>query len=269
MANTTVRTDLGDGSFAVTPKIQSINDGAKFAKDFLTNPPSDPVQAIKVMGSAINVGGAISAGLTAVFPFTGPILPVLGGIFDLFGGGGPSIGEVTLNAIAQVSQQIEVGFKAVTETIEQTAKEQASRTIDTVLSGVDDLSRQQSAVSVFQNFAAQGILADQENQKNQIFADYMADINTARQQYADEVTAAIQKAQAESNAQYKLMQTQIYGMVGDVLGPINAQLQAAAAEADELLDIQRQIDEIVDFMAKGQHDSLAKTIIIQYTGEKL
>lgn len=262
---------VGPAAVTVSPKIRDINSGAQFARDFANNPPTTPAGMASVLGDALGISGALSAGIGAVFPFALPVLPILSGIFDLFGGGGPSIGQITLDAIGKVSEQINAGFAAVGQQIDALAEKtaaEASRTIDTVLSGVDEISRKQSAAQVFESIAAQSILAESEAKKVAAFADYTNTVNAARAAFVDDVSGALKKAQAKADYEYAIIQAQVATIAGDVFKPIAAALEQAQADAAELLEIQRQLDEISDVIKSGQLAAIAKSLVKQYMGVK-
>ena len=134
---------MSESGLIITPKIQTVDQAAKFTADFVNNPPQTPLEVVRVAASAFDASGVVGQGLALAFPLVGSVLPALTGIFSLFGGSGPSIGEITLTAIAQVSEQIQKGFQAVTDTLSKVTELQAQRTIDTVLSGVTELAREQ------------------------------------------------------------------------------------------------------------------------------
>ena len=185
----------------------------------------------------------------------------------MFGGiSGPSIGQITLEAIGQVSQQISAGFQAVTETINKVAEFQATRTIDTVLSGVTELAKEQSAVNVYKHFTADSILTNLEAEKSLVFEEYTKSVNAERAAWVADIQAALEKAQAQTDAQYKLIQTQLAGIAGGVFEDLSQALNAAAAEGAEILEIQRQIDEINKLINHGALPVIAVNLIREFYG---
>ena len=251
----------------ITPKIQSVNDAAKFAGDVMRNPPQSPVDMLKIADAAFNVSGVVAGGVVAAFPFAAPLLPLMSGIFSMFGGiSGPSIGQITLEAIGQVSQQISAGFQAVTETINKVAEFQATRTIDTVLSGVTELAKEQSAVNVYKHFTADSILTNLEAEKALVFEEYTKSVNAERAAWVADIQAALEKAQAQTDAQYKLVQTQLAGIAGGVFEDLSQALNAAAAEGAEILEIQRQINEINGYLIRGELEAVAVQVVRVFYG---
>lgn len=257
---------LAESELTITPKIQTVDQAAKFTADFMNNPPQTPLDVVRVAASAFDASGVVGQGLALAFPLVGSVLPALTGIFSLFGGSGPSIGEITLTAIAQVSEQIQKGFQAVTDTLSKVTELQAQRTIDTVLSGVTELAREQSAVEVYKTFSASAILDQVEAQKAEIFAEYTETLNAQRAAWVADIQKALSEAQAKTAAQYEIVQAQIAGIAGGVFREINTALQKAADDGRELLELQRQIDEINSYLADNSLPLLADQIVRAYFG---
>ena len=257
---------LSESELIITPKIQTVDQAAKFTADFVNNPPQTPLDVVRVAASAFDASGVVGQGLALAFPLVGSVLPALTGIFSLFGGSGPSIGEITLTAIAQVSEQIQKGLQAVTDTLSKVTELQAQRTIDTVLSGVTELAREQSAVEVYKTFSASAILDQVEAQKAEIFANYTETLNAQRAAWVADIQKALSEAQAKTAAQYDIVQAQIAAIAGGVFREINTALQKAADDGRELLELQRQIDEINGYLADNSLPLLADQIVRAYFG---
>lgn len=257
---------LSESELTITPKIQTVDQAAKFTADFVNNPPQTPLDVVRVAASAFDVSGVVGQALAFAFPLVGSVMPALTGIFSLFGGSGPSIGEITLTAIAQVSEQIQKGFQAVTDTLSKVTELQAQRTIDTVLSGATELAREQSAVEVYKTFSASAILDQVEAQKAEIFAEYTETLNAQRAAWVADIQKALSEAQAKTAAQYEIVQAQIAAIAGGVFREINTALQKAADDGRELLELQRQIDEINSYLADNSLPLLADQIVRAYFG---
>lgn len=257
---------LSESELTIAPKIHTVDQAAKFTADFVNNPPQTPLDAVRVAASAFDASGVVGQGLAFAFPLVGSVLPALTGIFSLFGGSGPSIGEITLTAIAQVSEQIQKGLQAVTDTLSKVTELQAQRTIDTVLSGVTELAREQSAVEVYKTFSASAILDQVEAQKAEIFAEYTETLNAQRAAWVADIQKALSEAQAKTAAQYEIVQAQIAAIAGGVFREINTALQKAAEDGRELLELQRQIDEINGYLADNSLPLLADQIVKAYFG---
>lgn len=257
---------LSESELIITPKIQTVDQAAKFTADFVNNPPQTALDVVRVAASAFDASGVVGQGLVFAFPLVGSVLPALTGIFSLFGGSGPSIGEITLTAIAQVSEQIQKGLQAVTDTLSKVTELQAQRTIDTVLSGVTELAREQSAVEVYKTFSASAILDQVEAQKAEIFANYTETLNAQRAAWVADIQKALSEAQAKTSAQYEIVQAQIAAIAGGVFREINTALQKAGDDGRELLELQRQIDEINGYLADNSLPLLADQIVRAYFG---
>ena len=222
---------------------------------------------LQVANSAFDLSGVVSLGIGAAFPLAAPVLPMLKGIFDLFGGAsGPSIGEITLGAIARVSQQISEGFAALENTIQKLTEQQATRSIDTILSGVNDIAKEQSAVNVFTNIFANEILEKLEADKAEAFAEYTERLNATRAAWVADVSEALKLAQEKTNAQYKIVQEQLASIAGGLFGELSDKLKKAADDAQELLEIQRQIDEINKLINDGALPVIAVNLIREFYG---
>ena len=81
-----------------------------------------------------------------------------------------------------------------------------------------------------------------------------------------DIQAALEKAQAQTDAQYKLIQTQLAGIAGGVFEDLSQALNAAAAEGAEILEIQRQIDEINKLINHGALPVIAVNLIREFYG---
>ena len=250
----------------IKPKITTLDEAAKFTNDFTRNPPETPLDVVRVAASAFDADGVVSQGLGFAFPLAGSVLPALASVFSLFGGSSPSIGQITLTAIAQVSQQLQKGFQDVKETLSKVAEIQATRTIDTVLSGVSELAREQSAVDVYKTFTASAILDQVESQKAAIFAEYTETLNAQRAAWVSDIEKALTEARAKTDAQYTLVQSQLAGIAGGVFQQINDKLQKAAADGAELLELQRQIDEINGLINDGSIFAVARDLVRGHFG---
>lgn len=258
---------LAEIQATLTPKILTINDASRFAGDVIKNPPQNAWEMLQVANSAFDVSGTVALGIAAAFPVALPVLPLIKGVFDLFSGvSGPSIGQVTLEAVQAVSQQIAQGFAAIEDTIEKVSEFQATRTIDTVLSGVNEIAREASAVNVYQAFTANDILNKLEVEKAAVFAEYTEQLNATRAAWVADVSEALKLAQEKTNAQYKIVQEQLASIAGGLFGELSDKLKKAADDAQELLEIQRQIDEINKLINDGALPIIAVNLIREFYG---
>lgn len=206
---------IPSASVTLNPKITDAKSAQREMVDFVRNPPKDPVQAVKKFGSMLGVGAVVSTGLTAAFPFAAPILPVLSGIFDLFSSG-PSIGEMTLDAINGLSTQLSEGLKNLQEATENIVKEQAQQTINVVLQGADTIAREQSAVDVMDSIGLQSILQETYEKKNELYVDFLQQMQAYRATALDELANTIDAEQKRISEKYQQLLTQVYGMIGEI-----------------------------------------------------
>lgn len=222
-------------SVTLNPKITDAKSAQREMVDFVRNPPKDPVQAVKKFGSMLGVGAVVSTGLTAAFPFAAPILPVLSGIFDLFSSG-PSIGEMTLDAINGLSTQLSEGLKNLQEATENIVKEQAQQTINVVLQGADTIAREQSAVDVMDSIGLQSILQETYEKKNELYVDFLQQMQTYRATALDELANTIDAEQKRISEKYQQLLTQVYGMIGEIapaiLDALTQYTQQGGTESD-------------------------------------
>lgn len=222
-------------SITVNPKITNVQSAQKEMFDFVKNPPKDPVQAVKRFGDMLGVGAVVSAGITTAFPFAAPILPVLSGIFDLFSSG-PSIGEMTLDAINGLSTQLSEGLKNLQEATENIVKEQTQRSIDLVLQGADTIAREQSALDVLDSINLQSILEETYQEKNQLYVGFLEEMQNYRNNTLQTLAASIDAEQARISAKYQQLLAQVYGMIGEIapaiLNALTQYTQTQDAPAD-------------------------------------
>lgn len=216
----------------VNPRIVDVKTARDEMAGFVKNPPQDPVSAVKRMGDMMGLGAVVSTGLTAAFPMVGPILPALSGIFELFGSGGPSLGEMTFDAIVQLSGQIDAGFKMLSEHIETVVETQAQRTIDVVLSGVDEVAREASAAQVFAAYNTAAAMDIVRKAKQENYTVYLKDLQTLREQSLNQIRQSLEAAQAYVREKFNKILTQIYAMIAElapeILEALNSYLEPAA-----------------------------------------
>jgi hypothetical protein len=254
-----------EAEFKINPRISSLNEAANFTRDIISKPPQSALEMVKIAASAFGVSGVVSAGIGAAFPLALPVLPLLQNVFDLFGSNsGP-----TLNAIGAISQQIAQGIIALEDSIQKLTEEtqrQSTRTIENVLTGVNQIALEQSAVNVFKTLYADNILYELEAKKTIIYDNYINKVNAARGQWLLDVQNALEKNQKMINAQYEIVQKQLANIAGGLFGELSDKLRQAADDAQELLEIQRQIDEINQLINDGALPVIAKSLITEFYG---
>lgn len=208
-------TATASASITLNPKIKDAQSAQREMVNFVKNPPTNPVDAVKKFGSMLGVGSVVSAGLTAAFPFAAPILPMLSGIFDLFSDA-PSLGEMTLDAINSLSTQLNEGLNNLREATESIVKEQAQLTIDVVLQGSEQIAREASAVSVFRAIAVDTILEETLQEKKAMYIEFLQEMQDYREKALSNLSGEIEKAQNEINEKYMQLLGQVYGMIAEI-----------------------------------------------------
>lgn len=207
----------------LTPKIQTVEAAAAEIKDFARNPPQTPGEAVYRFANMVGVSGSVSAALNMVVPFAGPAITMLSDLF-LGLGSGPSMGEITLKAIGELSRQLSDVARILDERISAKVTEQAQRTIDVVLSGVDEIAREQSAVSVFRELNRMSVQEALRAEREQIYNTYLQQLNQLREQKLLEITTALEAARAKVQAQYDAAMARALQIIGQVLPLLEATL---------------------------------------------
>ncbi len=194
-------------SVVVTSKITTPEQARAAMLDTIKNPPRSPVEMVSWLGKNLDVSGALSStGLGSVvasaFPLVGGAFSLLSGIFDAFSSG-PSIGQITLDAIQGVSMQIDALGKELTATIERVSEKQTIKTTDLVLSGVDDVARQMSAAAQIADMIKSNHAQEFEKQRLAVYSEYLADELNLRKSEMDKLKTMLQTAQAKIQADYE------------------------------------------------------------------
>lgn len=213
------------------PKIKDLQSGAMELKSFIQNPPKTPYDAMKFFISTGGLGVAVK-GLSGI-PGIGALSSILS-LVDVFSGG-PSIGELTLDAIGQVSEQIAAGVKQLTQEIQTQTEAARTATIDAVLSGVDEVAREQSAVGVIQALTASTILTDEAAAFSDIRAASIASLEETRGAILDELKSKADAIAKEIDGLYNEYVLQIAQILAELapylLEAFNATLNQLTAPA--------------------------------------
>lgn len=215
----------------IQPKITDIKSAQAELSAMVKNPPQTPLESVRWMGSMLGANAALTTGLTMAFPMVGPILPALGGIFDLFSAGAPTIGEITLNAIADLSIQIDAGFKMLAEETQQAVEANAQKTIDVVLSGVDEIAKEASAVQVFEAYSATAAADIVRSIKKENYAVYLQDLQKLRAEAMQQIDEQLKEARDYVQQKFNQILSQIYAMIAelapDMLDALNSYLSTS------------------------------------------
>ena len=219
-------------SVEVTTKIKTQEQARAAMLDTIKNPPSTPIGVVSWLGKNLDVSGALgSTGLGSViataFPLVGGALSMLSGVLDMFSTG-PSIGQVTLDAIKGISSQIEALGKELTDTIQKVGEAQSLKTTEMVLSGVDDVARQMSATSQIIDMIKSNQIQEFEKLRESTYAEFLASQVEYRTATLANLQAMISDAQAKIENAYAeiIKQLAVFGfdllpMLYDALKPAN------------------------------------------------
>lgn len=248
-------------ALTVDPKIKTAEDGQKFMVDFVRNPPKSPIEAVKLFANVTGIGGTVTAAIATAFPLVGSVLPLLSGIFSMFGGGGPSIGEVTLTAIQNLGTQINAVAERLENVLTAEIQSSAQKTIDVVLAGQNEIARQQSAVSVFVSTIQADILDAVAVEKNTAYAEFLAATNEAQAQAMDDLKKMLADAQAAVNKVYDSQLAEIlntmYSLIAPFLDALNGflsdQNQSAAPATRAIAAPAAQVEPPVQIESKSDN----------------
>lgn len=207
------------------PKIKNAEDAKKWMKDFISHPPDTPFEAVKMFADVSGIGGTVTAGLAAAVPGIGMVLPMLSGILDLFGGGGPSIGQITLEAIANLGKQLNAVAERLQKALTFEIEKSAQKVIDVVIQGQTEIAREQSAALAMASAIEASILDEAAAQKNEIYAQFLAETEAAQTEAMQNLQAMLAKAQETVNQYYDTELAQIVAMLAELVGPFLAELE--------------------------------------------
>lgn len=167
----------------------------------LKNPPKSPVEAFKWVTSYVNVSSIFGKTIGGLIPGIGSIIGSLTDIFSSFSSA-PSLGEIVLDGLKSLSNQINDVKNELTATIERTAEIQTARTVDFVLQGVDEIQREVSAIQVMQSMTAESLLQDVAAQKAEIYTEYLAQYGAMQSAAYAEISDIVNRCEAELTELY-------------------------------------------------------------------
>jgi len=214
----------------LTPKIQTAEAAVSEISEFARNPPATPEAAVLRFANLMGVSGAVSGALDLIAPFAGPAVNLLSDLF--FGlGSGPSLGEITLEAIGELSRQLSDVARILDERISAKVTEQAQRTIDVVLSGVDEIAREQSAVIVFRELNKMSVQEALRAEREQLYNQYLQELNALRESKLSEIRGALEAARAQVYEQYQAAMARALAIIGQLTPALEAALQSYLAQS--------------------------------------
>jgi len=184
-----------------TANISTIPEAQSAMISTLKNPPKTPVEAFRWVTSYVNVSSVFGKTLSGLIPGVGSIIGSLTDIFSAFSSS-PSLGEIVLDGLKSLSNQISELKNELTETIERTAEIQTARTVDFVLQGVDEIQREVSAIQVMQSMTAESLLQDVAAQKAEIYTEYLSQYGAMQSAAYTEISDIVNRCEAELTELY-------------------------------------------------------------------
>lgn len=212
----------------VSTNINTIPEAQTALVSMLKKPPQNAGEAFKWMVSHFNISGDLAKSVSGLIPGFGSIVGSLTDIFSAFSSA-PSLGEVVLDGLRQLSSQITELKSELTKTIEKTAEIQTQKTVDYVLQGVDEIQQEVSAVQIMQSISDEASLQELAMQKNDIYTQYLADYSALQQAAYSEISDIINKCEQELNGLY----AQIVARFGVIGIDFFKYLQALTQKIDE------------------------------------
>jgi len=220
--------------FKADPKVKDIKSATVALKNYVNNPPQNPLEAIKTFADLAGVTGALTIGLGAAFPMALPALGAVMGIIDLFSSG-PSIAEVQIDLLQKGFENVGKQLDQLTDQLTDTIDQARALTVGAVLSGVDELQRQASAVSVFETALALNTEIELQAAKIDIFTEYEAQFNAMTAEAQAQIENQVSDMRARVDAEFLRVADQIRGMIlsisGDMLNAFENYVQAAPTDA--------------------------------------
>lgn len=205
-------------SITADPKVKTAEDAKNLVVGFMKNPPQNPLEFIAFAADMTGVGAALTLAVGAMIPGGALIMPMLSGILSMFGGGGPTVGELTLKAIANLSQQINQIAEQIKTALKLEIQISAQRVIDVVLAGQTEVARQQSAAQVFISTIQAEILDQAAIEKQQAYTDFLTQSQAMQNEAMASLQKMLQDAQALVDAEFTKQMQQIILMIQDLMG---------------------------------------------------
>ena len=200
--------------------------------DTLRSPPKSPAQAFQWLAKNVNFSSAFGSSVAKLIPGVGQILGPLTDILSAFSSA-PSLGEIVLDGLKSLSNQINDVKNELTETIERTAEIQTARTVDFVLQGVDEIQREVSAIQVMQSMTAESLLQDVAAQKAEIYTEYLAQYGAMQSAAYAEISDIVNRCEAELTELYASLVLRFGEMGLDFFKYLESLTAAAPAPAVE------------------------------------
>jgi len=198
--------------------------------DTLKNPPKSPVQAFQWLTKNVNMSAAFGKTIGGLIPGVGSVLGSLTDIFSAFSSA-PSLGEIVLDGLSQLSTQITELKSELTKTIEKTAEIQTQKTVDYVLQGVDEIQQEVSALQIMQSMTNEAAIQQMAIEKNQAYAEYLAEYEKIQSAAYRELSDIINQVQADLETLYNAIILRFGELGFDLFGFIKKLTEAPQAES--------------------------------------
>lgn len=239
-----------------SPKITDLKTASSEISAFIKSPPQNPVQAVQWMAKTFGLDGAIS-NVASLVPGLNMALPILSTVFDFFSSG-PTFETVALDALKNLSTQMAAQFESLKNALSSKIDESTTKTIETVLAGVDEIAKQQSAVAVFSTAAQQEILQKAIAEKQEIYERFTANLEELKQQTIEAMTSDIDNLTAQVEAAYQKYLIDIVNMIGAYLPDLLAKLNGLIAQSEQpaAAPVSRSVAVATPAQASGEFNAL-------------
>ena len=184
-----------------TTSIKTEQQAQSVMLDALKNPPKSPVQAFQWLTKHVNFSSTFGKSISGLIPGVGQLIGPLTEIFSAFSSA-PSLGELVLDGLKQLSTQITELKNELTSVIEKTAEIQTTRTVDFVLQGVDEIQHEVSAVQIMQSLSDESSLREIAAEKSKIYTEYLAEYSAMQSAAYAEIAAIVSKCENELTELY-------------------------------------------------------------------
>jgi hypothetical protein len=213
------------------PKITDLKTASNEISAFIKTPPQNPVQAVQWMAKTFGLDGAIS-NVASLVPGLNMALPILSTVFDFFSSG-PTFETIAIDALKNLSTQMAAQFESLKNALSSKIDESTTKTIETVLAGVDEIARQQSAVAVFSTAAQQEILENATAEKKEIYERFTSNLEELKQQTIAALTSEIDILSNQVDSVYQKYLIDIVNMIGAYLPDLLAKLNASINQNEQ------------------------------------
>lgn len=200
-----------------TAKISTEKEIQSAMIDTLKNPPKTPMESFLWMSKYVNLSSDFGKTVIGLIPGAGSIIGSLMDIFSAFSSG-PSLGEVVLDGLNSLSNQIAELQKELTSTIEKTANIQTEKTVNFVLQGIDEMQQEVSASQVMQALIEQDTLEKAAKIKIDAYSEFLQNMDLEQKKIYADINSVIDRCQKELNDLYESIKAKFGSMGFDLFG---------------------------------------------------